>query len=500
MEKIIKNYLDSGIEFERQDVENSAKVRFINIFSPFGIATLLVFGLVNLSTSNIAGIIELLFGVVLIANLIALRVFKNLDLAASLMIICVGVPLSFLLINGGIENTGIFWFSTFPIITFFLSKKKMGLIWTSLLLVIIVTELFLSQNKVIELAYSPVEVRQLIINYIVLSIIAFFYQDVRIKSQSIILKGSQELKETNLELTEKLKNLDESESKLSANNDELQKTKLAMLNVMEDLNEEKDALKELDKLKDEFLSVASHELRTPLTAIDGLASMIRDGEFGKVSKNLKQPLEDINTSSERLIHLVNDLLNLSRIQAGRLKYSLGDFDIKGAVEEVLNNLSPIAKPKKLKLVNKSAKIKVFADADKVRQILTNLVGNSLKFTDKGSITITTEKKGDLLIIRVIDTGIGIKKEDKERLFGKFQQLDTQKGRPAGTGLGLHLSREMVQKMGGSLTLERSEIDKGSTFTFTVPLSGSKIASNVKKEIEREAENHPNQKADLISKS
>jgi len=254
-------------------------------------------------------------------------------------------------------------------------------------------------------------------------------------------------------------------------------------------------LESLDRLKDEFLSVASHELRTPLTAIDGLVSMILEGEYGEVNKDLKQPLEDVNTSSERLIHLVNDLLNLSRLQAGRLKYTFSQTDIKPIVEGIVKMMQVIAEPKGLKLSAPNINsIIVSADIGKVEEILDNLIGNSLKFTDKGSIVLSTKVVEDKVIIFITDTGIGIGKEDLEKLFGRFEKLESGLGRPAGTGLGLHISREMARKMGGDVWLEKSEKGMGSTFAFSIPRSNSELARKARGEIEKEAKVHPDQKS------
>ena len=258
---------------------------------------------------------------------------------------------------------------------------------------------------------------------------------------------------------------------------------------------------EIDKAKTEFISLASHELRTPLTAIDGLVSMIRDGEYGEVGKDLRQPLEDINTSSERLIHLVNDLLNLSRIQAGRLKYTLSEFSIADVIIKTVHLLQPLSQEKGLHLTTtKLEYVTVQGDSDKIIQVLNNLIGNSLKFTDKGIITVSTKLNEDTMEIDVTDTGIGITKEDQSKLFGQFVQLESGQGKPAGTGLGLHISRDMVRKMGGDLWIEKSEVGIGSTFAFSIPLTKSSLAQKAKKEIEEEIRQHSDQKSDTMKPS
>lgn len=238
--------------------------------------------------------------------------------------------------------------------------------------------------------------------------------------------------------------------------------------ILKDITRER----ELEKLKDEFVSLASHELRTPMTAIKGLISMILEGDYGNLSGELKDPLSDIAKSTERLIQLVNDMLDVSRIESGRIKIDIVSLSIPDLVNEVVSMLKPIADQKNVRLaVMESALAKVSADADKVKQILINLVNNAIKFTDSGTVAVSYRPSGKFACISVTDSGIGIAKEDRDKLFSKFSQIsNSQQGRPVGTGLGLYISREFARKMGGELWIERSEINQGSTFTFALPLT------------------------------
>ncbi len=237
--------------------------------------------------------------------------------------------------------------------------------------------------------------------------------------------------------------------------------------VFRDISKEK----EVDRLKDEFISIASHELRTPLTAIDGLMSMILDREFGPVPDKFIQPLNDVASSSQRLIHLVNDLLSVSRMQAGNLKYQIADFPIDERLASLGNLLKPIAEEKKivLKVQSDSGKV-VHADKERVDQVLNNLVGNALKFTSKGSVEVSVTVQGKMFKIRIADSGVGIEEKDQQKLYRKFQQLDSGVDRSQGTGLGLYISREMARAMGGDVYLESSIKGKGSIFVFSLPLS------------------------------
>lgn len=244
-------------------------------------------------------------------------------------------------------------------------------------------------------------------------------------------------------------------------------------------------LQEVGKLKDEFVSVASHELRTPMSAVKGIISMVIDGDYGPVNENLRAPLTDVFNSTERLIHLVNDLLNLSRIEGGRLKFTLSTFSLDTTISKVILDLSSIAKGKGIELLQKKVdSILIQADEEKVEEILDNVIGNSLKFTDHGQISVSTEHVGEFVEIRVEDTGIGIAKEDQSRLFRKFEQITVQEvGRPAGTGLGLYISRGLARKMGGDLWLVESAPGKRSIFAVTFPIAGTKNAQIVKTQLE-----------------
>lgn len=242
--------------------------------------------------------------------------------------------------------------------------------------------------------------------------------------------------------------------------------------VLNDVTKER----ELEKLKDEFVSLASHELRTPMTAIKGLISMIMEGDYGNINEGLKDPLSDIAKSTERLIQLVNDMLDVSRIEAGRTKFILTEVSIPDVVGEIIKTLKPLAMQKNIQLEATESPInKIRADVDKVKQIIINLTNNALKFTDNGSVIISYRPWGKFAYISVTDSGIGISKEDQAKLFGKFLQIsNSQQGRPLGTGLGLYISREFARKMGGEMWIERSEIGKGSTFTFALPLVSSML--------------------------
>jgi PAS domain S-box-containing protein len=252
--------------------------------------------------------------------------------------------------------------------------------------------------------------------------------------------------------------------------------------------------KELEHLKDEFVSMASHELRTPMGAIRALSSMILSGDYGHVNKNLTAPLQDIHAATLRLVTLVNDLLNVARIEAGRMKFNLAEVDCNNALRQTVNNLAPLGKEKDVRIAfTPKALPPVQMDTDKVIQVVTNLIGNALKFTDKGSITVaaTPQEGSDMVEVTITDTGTGISAQDQAKLFGKFQQISSaQEGRPAGTGLGLYISREIIRKMGGELWIKNSAIGQGTVFAFTLVQAHTAKAKRIKQQRLNEEKLHP----------
>lgn len=231
----------------------------------------------------------------------------------------------------------------------------------------------------------------------------------------------------------------------------------------------------LERAKDEFFSIASHELRTPLTSIRGNTSLIRDyyGRQLQEDSRLSEMVDDIHESSIRLIQIVNDFLDTSRLQQGRMVFTKTDFDFKKVAEEVVSELSALAKERQLTLAIEADKDlpEVTADRNRIKQVLINLVGNSLKFTEKGGVTIKLNIRGEFLKIAVVDTGRGIEPENQKLLFRKFQQASSSlytRDTTKGTGLGLYISKLIVEAMGGSIGLESSKPGEGSTFSFTLP--------------------------------
>jgi signal transduction histidine kinase/sensor domain CHASE-containing protein len=234
----------------------------------------------------------------------------------------------------------------------------------------------------------------------------------------------------------------------------------------------------LQQSKDEFFSIASHELRTPLTAIRGNTSMLLD-YFGDQLKDpqIREMIGDIRESSVRLIDIVNDFLNVSRLELGKMEFKKEKIEIEPLTDEVLKEYVATGFMKQLSLEAQKPESKmplIMGDGNRIKQVIINLIGNGIKFTENGGITIKFKKEDGFVKVLVSDTGMGIGPEDQKLLFQKFQQTANNtfaRDVTKGSGLGLYISRMIVEKMGGQIKLEESTLGKGTTFSFTLPTAG-----------------------------
>lgn len=259
----------------------------------------------------------------------------------------------------------------------------------------------------------------------------------------------------------------------SASRESEQKEEIEKLAVK--LEKANERLKVLDKMKSEFVSIASHQLRSPLTAIRGYSSMLLEGSFGKLPQKAVRAIANINESGRFMASSVEDYLNVSRIQAGNMKYEYSDFNIAELVTKVADDNRILAIKKGLLLTFKSSLTKkgvVHADIGKTRQVIDNLVNNSLKYTLDGSISVHVHDapKTKKVFVSIADTGIGMDQNTCETLFEKFERANNANDvNVTGTGLGLYIARKMAREMGGDITVTSNGEGEGSTFTLELPL-------------------------------
>ncbi len=242
--------------------------------------------------------------------------------------------------------------------------------------------------------------------------------------------------------------------------------------LIEDITE----AKLLERTRDEFFAVASHELRTPLTAIHGNIDMILDTYVDDIkNKDVKEMLSDVDVASLRLINIVNSFLEVSRLEHGKIVLKIEDFELPYLINKIVKDLSDISKRKNILINYDPSSVslpKIFSDRARAEQILINLISNAIKYTDKGSVFITTEINNEVITVRIRDTGVGIDIKNQGLLFKKFQQAGSDilvGDYSTGSGLGLYISKMLASSLGGEVGLENSIPGSGSTFYFTLPV-------------------------------
>lgn len=255
--------------------------------------------------------------------------------------------------------------------------------------------------------------------------------------------------------------------------------KIGTLVILHDITREKI----IERMKTEFVSIAAHQLRTPISAIKWTLKMLLDNDFGPINQEQREFLEKTYQSNERMIHLINDLLDVTRIEEGRYLYNVTTVQFEDIISNIIANYIDIAKQKRLTLNYQKpdkplSPVKV--DMEKISLVISNLIENSIKYTPAGgTITVSIFEKDDKIEVSVKDTGVGIIKSQQERIFTKyFRGTNVLRLETEGTGLGLFIAKNIVESHGGKIWFE-SEENKGTTFFFTLPLASSvaSIAGN-----------------------
>lgn len=250
---------------------------------------------------------------------------------------------------------------------------------------------------------------------------------------------------------------------------------LAATNVQLEVSNER--LRILDQRKSEFVSIASHQLRTPVTAIKGYTSLLLEDAYGPLSEKIKDPIGKIFHSSERLVLMINDFLNVSKIEQNSMTYTFVPLDLKKMVTELVEDFHVVAGEKKIDLatdIPDGENFYVVADEGKIRQIMSNLIDNSIKYTPQGSVRLILSKeptKGDhgVIHLQIKDTGIGLSQDDIHHLFGKFTRgAEGSKVNTTGSGLGLYVAKQMMEKHQGNIWVDSEGKGKGSVFSIELP--------------------------------
>ncbi len=240
-------------------------------------------------------------------------------------------------------------------------------------------------------------------------------------------------------------------------------------------------MRELDRVKNQFLANMSHELRTPLNSVIGFSRVILKGIDGPINETQEQDITAIYNSGMHLLNMINEILDMSKIEAGKMELQIEELNISDLINNVITNSMGLVKDKPLELIQKVPVNlpNVKADESRINQVLINLISNAVKFTEKGAITIEARQQQSLtqnweIMVTVTDSGIGISPEDQPKLFQRFSQVDDSPTRKTGgTGLGLSICRSLIELHGGHIGLLKSEVGKGSTFYFTLPIDAQR---------------------------
>ena len=270
-------------------------------------------------------------------------------------------------------------------------------------------------------------------------------------------------------------------ARLSATSRELARLDAEQRRAAQELGALNAKLEQASKAKSEFLANMSHELRTPLNAILGFTEMLADGLYGPVAAPFKEPLADIQTNGRHLLRLINDVLDLSKIEAGRMELAVEAYSAQEVVAMVRASLRSLAEEKGLEFkaeLDAGLPEVMLGDARRITQCLLNLAGNALKFTKHGGVTLRVARDGEAVRYSVSDTGIGIPPDQLAEVFAEFRQIDATVTREfGGSGLGLSITKKFVEMHGGRIWVE-SRLGEGSTFHFTIPLESAAVASTL----------------------
>lgn len=322
---------------------------------------------------------------------------------------------------------------------------------------------FLQQDEIIQLRQNIfIQIFLVLFLLVILTIFVSILVDKNITRPLLaLMRGVKEVADGNLQVKFQIKS-----------KDELGTLAIAFNEMILRLKEQREREALAAKLKTEFMSIAAHQLRTPLSSIKWIIKMVLDGDMGSVNLEQRDFMEKAYDANERMITLVNDLLNVTRIEEGRFGFEFSSVDFNKLIEDTIPHFKQQARIRNVDFVYDNPHkepLVLIIDSQRIKIALTNLLDNAIHYTpNKGLVNLSVSKKDDFIEVSVSDTGVGVPESQKSRVFSKFFRGDNVvRMQTEGTGLGLYLTKNIIEKHGGKIWFE-SEEGKGSTFHFTIP--------------------------------
>ena len=451
IQRVWTDYLTCG-QMEASGSPLIRRVKFTNLFGSITVLALYFFCTINFLDGRIAaGWFELALSSVGVLVLFLMRRTRRYDIFQNAMLVMQLAVMTFLLYEGGSEKTGLFWWYTIPAGAFFLKGPRAGWFWTGGAIAEFFLLLGLDQAGLIHLPYTHSFMLRFMASFTIVSILTWVYENIRHDYEALIEQRNKEWQEANhqlmLEIQERLK------------------AEEGMLDAKRDAERANHA-------KSEFLSRMSHELRTPMNSILGFAQLMEYDAADPLPATHKESVQHILRGGRHLLELINEVLDLARIEAGRMALALDSVPLGPVLDETLAAVRPLAEARRIRLRDATGPVRdrfALADPIRLRQVLLNLLSNAVKYNrEEGLITVegglTAEGR---LRLAVTDTGQGLTPAQQALLFQPFQRLGAEKSGIEGTGIGLTIALKLMEAMNGSLGVT-STPGLGSCFFLELP--------------------------------